>query len=284
MADKEEGQTNTPRGADWEVVSLTASAYAAAPSDNIPDFKQGEKYGLVEKDKNENALFMSGHFVLPTSQHETVPSEPKNTEILDQQIGEDNSSVSVTHLGGKPDSKEEENWNLMKLTDPDFTDNTTLSGLNLSGKEQSFYDSSALHSLHSEATIGALNINDETRVLDDCIQLPDPVLSPSNEDNNDGPGKDYASWFKKQAASLYAHAKETNTFWSIFAAAAVLSIVIIGKKWQQERWQVLRNEWKSKTHDEKMRMMAAPISRLKSVMIGGHQQDFPVRGSISPEI
>ena len=26
MADKEEGQGTTPRGADWEVVSLTASA------------------------------------------------------------------------------------------------------------------------------------------------------------------------------------------------------------------------------------------------------------------
>lgn len=31
MADNEEGEATTSRGNEWEVVSLTASAYAAAP-------------------------------------------------------------------------------------------------------------------------------------------------------------------------------------------------------------------------------------------------------------
>ncbi|XP_071717399.1 ATG8-interacting protein 2-like [Rutidosis leptorrhynchoides] len=273
MADREEGQTNTPRGADWEVVSLTASAYAAAPGGNMPDFKQREKDEAVNKDKTEtsNALFMSGHFVLP--------SEPEKTEILDQQVVKDDGSESVTYLGEV--TKEGENWNLMKLTDPDLT---------LSGKEQSFYGSSTLDSLHSEATIGALNINDETSDLDESVQFTDPVSDSntcnldSSEDKHDGSGTPYACWLKKQAACLYAHAKETNTFWSVFAAAAVLGIVIISKKWQQEKWQVLRQEWKSRSHDEKMRMMAAPISRFKGLMIGGQLQDFPIRGSVSPDL
>lgn len=77
MADKEEGHATAPKGADWEVVSLTASAYAAAPGGNIPELKHEEKGEVVDKDKVEtsNALFMSTHFVFP-------PKE--DTKVLDQ--------------------------------------------------------------------------------------------------------------------------------------------------------------------------------------------------------
>lgn len=240
MADKKEGQSTTPKGADWEVVSLTASAYAAAPGGSFPEFKHEEKGEDVKKDEVEssNALFMSGHFVLPPTQHKNVPSEPENSEIH----GQDDGSKSVKVLDGKPDAKEEENWDLRKLTELAFK-----------GKEQSIYGSPTLDSLNSEATIGALNIDDETSVLHESIQSSDSVLSsniptlPAKEANHEG---SVASWWKKQAASLYAHAKETNTLWSIFAVTAVMGIVIIGYRWRQEKWQVLRHEWKSRIHDE----------------------------------
>nr|XP_043620653.1 ATG8-interacting protein 2-like [Erigeron canadensis] len=288
MADTDEGQTTTPRGADWEVVSLTASAYAAAPGGNMPEFKHEE---MAEKDKVEssNALFMSGHFVLPSSKHD-MPSEYEKTEILDQLVGKDYGSESVKNVSGKPDSKEEENWNLMNLANADFTKDSTLSGLNISEKEQSIYGSPMLHSLHNEATIGALNIDDETNVLDESIQSSDPILDsstasfPTKEDNHEGSGTPYSAWLKKQAISLYAHAKETNAFWSVFAVAAVMGIVIIGRRWQQERWQGLRHELKSKVNDEKMRMMAGPVSRFKDAIVGGHRQDFAARGSIFQEL
>lgn len=308
MADKEEGETTAPRGADWEVVSLTASAYAAAPGGNMAEIKLGEKGDVVHTDKVEtsNALFMSGHFVLPSNHHENSPPEPENTEILDEQVGKDDGCESVKELDGKFDANEEENWNFKKLTelddfhglpfsneksnilafsDADITENTTL---NLGGKEQSVYCSSKLQSLHSEATMGTLNIDDETRVLDESVQSSDPALVsnipnlPKNtkEDSNGGSGMPSAAWWKKQAASLYAHAKETNTLWSIFAAAAVMGILVIGR---QERWQVLCHEWKSRIHDEKMKMLAGPISRFKDAIVGGNRQDFSIRGSTSRE-
>ncbi|KAI3494941.1 hypothetical protein L1887_37003 [Cichorium endivia] len=252
MADKEEGHTTAPKGADWEVVSLTASAYAAAPGGKIPEPKHEEKGEVVNKDKVEssNALFMSGHFVFP-------PKE--ETEILDHH----DNSESVNDVDGKPDAKEKENDDLKKLTELD-----------------DFYSSPTLHSLHSEATMGALNLDDETRELDESILSSDEP----KEDNHDASGVPYGVWLKERAVSLYVHTKETSTFWSIFAAAAVMGIVIIGQQWQNERWQILRHEWKFRIHDERMRMMSGPISRFKDAIVGGNRRDFPVNGSTSRDI
>ncbi|KAI3741314.1 hypothetical protein L1987_58986 [Smallanthus sonchifolius] len=230
---------------------------------------------------------MSGHFVFPPRQQENAPSEPEKTEILENPVGKDDGSVSVKDLGGSFDSssKEEENWDLKKLTELGFTENTSL---NLVGKEQSIYDSPTLHSLHSEAAMGALNLDDETNVLDEPMDSSDTPLGPntpnlpSEEDNHEESG--YTVWLKKQAVCFYSHAKETNTLWSVFAVAAVMGTVIIGHKWQQEKWQVFRHEWKSRIHDEKVRMMAGPISRFKYAIIGGHQHDFSIRRSVSGEI
>lgn len=228
MADKEEGHATTPKGADWEVVSLTASAYAAAPGRNIPDLKHEEQGEVIQKDKVEtsNILFMSAHFLLP-------PKE--DIEILDQH----NDSESV---------KEKEADDLKKLTELDDYHKLPFSNdkLSLTDTEQSIYSSPTLHSLHSEATMGALNLNDETRVLNESVHSNEEP----KEENHDESDVTYAIWLKKRPVSLYAHTKETSTFWSIFAAAAVMGIVIIGQQWQNERWQVLRHEWKFRIHDE----------------------------------
>ncbi|KAM0072322.1 putative ATG8-interacting protein [Helianthus debilis subsp. tardiflorus] len=293
MAEKDEAQVNTPRGADWEVVTLTASAYAASPGGSIPEVKHEEKSEVIDKDNTEtsNALFMSGHFVYPPRQNENAKSEPEMTEIFENTVAKDDGSVSVKDLGGEFESsiKDEENWDLRKLTEMGFTENTSL---NLAGKEKSIYDSPTLHSLHNEATMGALNLDDETSALDESVHSSDPALDsntqnlPSKEDNHldnhDGSG--YTVWLKKQAVCFYAHAKETNTLWSVVAAAAVMGIVIIGHKWHQEKWQVFRHEWKSRTPDEKIRMMAGPLARFKFAIIGGQQHDFSMGGGIYGEL
>ncbi|KAJ9539217.1 hypothetical protein OSB04_031950 [Centaurea solstitialis] len=274
MADKEDIQATAPRGADWEVVSLTASAYAAAPSGDIAEVKLGKDGDVVDTDNNKvetsNALFMSGHFVLPPNHHENSPPDPENTEIvLGDQVQKD-------------DANEEEN--IRKLTESDDFHGISFS----SEKSDVLAFSDADITLHNEATMGALNVDDETSALDESVQSSDPVLvsSVSNipkntkEDGHGGSGMRSAAWWKKQAASLYAHAKETNTFWSIFAAAAVMGVLVIGR---HERWQVLCHEWKSRIHDERMKMLAGPISRFKDAIVGGNRQDFSVRGSTSRE-
>ena len=76
MADNEEGEENTSRGAEWEVVSLTASTYAAAPGPEeveLKDDENGNTYGEDGAAETSRAMFMSGHFVFPPSLHENLP-------------------------------------------------------------------------------------------------------------------------------------------------------------------------------------------------------------------
>ncbi|KAK9068314.1 hypothetical protein SSX86_012425 [Deinandra increscens subsp. villosa] len=308
MADKEEGKETEPRGADWEVVSLTASTYAASPGPDMVDTKSGENSDLVDNNKSEtsNALFMSGHFVFPPNEHENLPLESENTEILGKHKGEDYVPGSVKEKGEKSFAKDEDKWNVKKLTEADdfhgipffdeksnrltindveFGDNRTLRGLNLAGKEENTYDSARFHSFHSEPMMSESNIDDEDRVLAEAIGSSDSssgsnVLNfpkHTEEDNYDGSGLPHAAWWKKQAAALYAHAKEANSFWSIFIAAAVMGLVIIGQQWQQERWQVLHHRWHSGVYDEKFGRMVGPISRLKDAIVGGHRRGFSIR-------
>ncbi|KAI3703192.1 hypothetical protein L1987_73095 [Smallanthus sonchifolius] len=133
--------------------------------------------------------------------------------------------------------------------------------------------------------MGESNIDDEDRVLVESVESSgsssgsnDPNFPKhTEEDNYDGSGLPYAAWWKKQVAALYAHAKETNTFWSIFIAAAVMGLVIIGQQWQQERWQVLHHRWRSGVYDEKFGRMVGPISRFKDAIVGGNRRGFSIR-------
>ncbi|GJT09441.1 RNA-directed DNA polymerase, eukaryota [Tanacetum coccineum] len=175
MADKEEGQGTTPRGADWEVVSLAASAYAVAPGATIPKFKLEEKGDVVDKDKVETSNAYS---------------------CL---VGKVDSSESV---GGKLDTKEEENWAFKKLTETDFAENTTLLGINLSGKEQSVYGSSTLQSLHSEATIRELGDIELVRV-----KLPKKLKKRRQIEIDDGP----AGYLRQSSSKTIAGTFSTST-------------------------------------------------------------------------
>ncbi|KAH9324387.1 hypothetical protein KI387_004565, partial [Taxus chinensis] len=83
------------RGQDWEVVSLTASTYAACPGPKKPD-----ESGSRDKDKNESdvklnenespaSLVQSQHFIFPPSHHEGLPIEKdigEVTEIKDAKV------------------------------------------------------------------------------------------------------------------------------------------------------------------------------------------------------
>ncbi|KAF3322166.1 hypothetical protein FCM35_KLT13307 [Carex littledalei] len=76
MADDEK-QTEVMRsGTDWEVVSLTSSAYAAAPN-------KSEIMSDASKinSNQESSLFGSGHFVFPPSEHENLPVDPNEIDI-----------------------------------------------------------------------------------------------------------------------------------------------------------------------------------------------------------
>ena len=78
---------------------------------------------------------------------------------------------------------------------------------------------------------------------------------------------------------FYAHAKEANAFWSIFIAVAMMGLVILGQRWQQERWQALQLKWQLSINNEKTVRVMGSISRLKEVIIGGHHRGSFIKGS-----
>ncbi|XP_057766460.1 ATG8-interacting protein 1-like isoform X2 [Salvia miltiorrhiza] len=259
MADNEEAKETGPRGNEWEVVSLTASAYAAAPGPKPVDSSQDSVTKLDKNHEGEtsNAMFMSSHFVFPPSQHENLPIEPEFNESDSEKGREDDVSQLGKDEGVKSDAKDEDNATIEGLMTEEFP---------------------GIQVLNEKGT------DDSIEPLDGYV---DPNLlnfqKPIEGDKYDDADLPCEAWWKRRAFSVYAHAKEANTVWSIFLAAAVMGLVIIGHQWQHERWQVLRLRWQFGINDERMSRLLAPIFRLKDVVVGGHRRGSLVRGSTSSE-
>ncbi|KAJ9681440.1 hypothetical protein PVL29_020354 [Vitis rotundifolia] len=313
MADNEEGEETTSRGNEWEVVSLTASAYAAAPGPKGIEMSDDGKSNTFKDNEAEtpHAMFMSGHFVFPPSQHENLPLEPEDTEIHNEHGSEDVIPESNVEKGGHSDGKNEDNWSIKDLTKGDefpgiqlfdeggkslsdrgkgFEEGAALKGLNLVDKEPDIYSAAKFSSFHSEPTIGGSTTYDGDTVIPDLVEPPElgadlhadisqSPKSTKDDDRYDGSNLPCEAWWKRRAASFYGHAKEANTFWSIFIAAAVMGLVILGQRWQHERWQVLQLKWQFGVNDEKMGRMLGPIIRLKDVLVGGNRRGSFIRGS-----
>ncbi|TXG62895.1 hypothetical protein EZV62_009889 [Acer yangbiense] len=311
MADNE-GEEIISRGNEWEVVSLTASTYAAAPGPkNAGQNDDGKSDVAVENiAETSHALFMSGHFVFPPSEHENLPLEPAKTEIHNEPVGKDVVSEFDAKEGGRSSGKDdEENWtkglsvhnefpeiqffdekdNSLSIHSTEFEEGTTLKGLNLSDKEESIYSAATFSSFHGEAELSGSTTYDENMETPELTEPSERGLDlsadeskpakPANDDEHTHSDLPCGAWWKRRAASFCAHAKEANTIWSIFIAAAVMGIVIIGQQWQQERWQALHLKWQMSINDEKTSKMLGPITRLKDAIVGGHRRGSFVRGS-----
>lgn len=254
MAEKYENEEPGPRGNDWEVVSLTASTYAAAPAPELVGIIGAENSNSVDENKDQapDLMVRSRHFVFPPPQHENLPLEltTKSNEIHSVHGGENE--------GVRSETKEPENISIKSLGMSNVypgieifdvkgnilpVDGEGLQGL--MDQQDSLYSSATLSSIHNESNVGE-SVSEEGCVSTDIVcpsdQEDDSGISnfPEYSDtDHDGCNLPCEAWWKRKAVSLYAHAKDANAFWSIFIAAAVMGIVILGHRWQQERlkWQ-----------------------------------------------
>ncbi|KAI4328806.1 hypothetical protein L6164_021133 [Bauhinia variegata] len=293
MADNEGKEENTYRGNEWEVVTLTESTYAAASGPRDIEVKDGDKETEYTQDEAETgngytqneaetsrALFMSGHFVFPPSQHENLPLEPDLSEIRDESGGKNIVSDIPIKEGVIPSGKDEESLTIKELNVPEefagFID-----------KEGSIYDQSKCSSFHNETDFSSTTAYEEdvaaSETTEAAVQGSDvsPCISESKnltEDDKYTPSDlPCGAWWKRRVASLYAHAKEANTLWSIFIAATLMGLVMLGQRWQQER--ALQLKWQ--INDEARSRMLRPIFRLKDVLVGGQRRGSLIRGSSS---
>ncbi|KAL8119060.1 ATG8-interacting protein 2-like isoform X3 [Apium graveolens] len=245
MADNE-GRAVPAQGNEWEVVSLTASAYAASPGP-VQVKLNDDNHGLDKED--------------------TLEEDKGDTSELAKQFA-DEKGGSLT-MGGK-----------------ELNEGMSLHGLTLVDEEQSIYNTAKFSSFHGEETIGGFAPDENKMIFSEPIDPSEEGLesnvsqSPKyidevHEDKDDGSDLPLVDWWKKRAASLYAQAKEANTVWSILFAAAVMGVVMIGHKWQQSKWQ---------SGDEKMKKMVGPITGLKSILVGDQPSDSGVRGRTSSQL
>lgn len=255
MAANEEGDETAPRGNEWEVVTLTASAYAAAPGPEQVDLNHDSqgKLGGQNVAEASNTMFMSSHFVFPPSQHENLPLEPElsvKNDVSDVKGGEFDVHQLAAEERGKSDVKDDNNASIKDLMSDKFPEvlmfdekgNTVLGSSAdfqkdvIFDKEKSVSSSTEFQSSHFEAT--------------DDTPFPQDSSSDSRFLNFQKPSDlPCEAWWKRRVVPLYCQAKEASSFWSIFITAAVMGLVIIGHQWQQERRQVLHLKWHSGVSD-----------------------------------
>ncbi|KAK1377220.1 ATG8-interacting protein 1 [Heracleum sosnowskyi] len=272
MADNKENREVPAHGNEWEVVSLSASAYAASPGAEQDKLKDDDHGHPVDEDKEgtSEAMFMSRHFVFP----------PKEGGISNTKDGENWDATALSMSDEFPGMQfVDEKGKSLSVSGTEFEEGIVRHGLTLVDKEQSSYSTTKFTSDHGEATIGRSAQVEENKAFAEPVDSSEEgSRSPKNmdEDKDDGSDLPCEAWWKRRALSLYAQAKEANAVWSIFIAAAVMGLVIIG-----QRWQVLQNKWPY--GDEKMSKMLGPLSRLKDVIVGGQRSGSVIRSSTTAQ-
>ncbi|CAM0908244.1 unnamed protein product [Alopecurus aequalis] len=193
------------RGADWEVVTLTASAYAAAPGGPAAPEEGTSKSGRGSSD----AMLMSDHFVFPPSEHENLPVET----ALEEDVQEESTSVE----------------------DAGFR-----SAVGAAGSETvHYYETTAAD--EAEMKDGSLHAEDDGRGsdADDSQDKPDAPLDGKSRGSGGAPCQ---CWLKKHMSCLYDQAKENNALWSVVVAAAFVGLVIL---WRKDKLHVGCLKWRS---------------------------------------
>ncbi|OVA19947.1 hypothetical protein BVC80_237g48 [Macleaya cordata] len=290
---EEEGEETSSRGNEWEVVSLTASTYAASPGPKGLDPNNDDKGNEFGGDEVETShpMFMSKHFVFPPNKHENLPLEPDNNSHIEGIFHDEVSGLNVEE-GEISDKNDEKTWNIRGLevleklhgtqffdekgnTLPFCEEGNDLQGLNLVAEENSINNAAKISSFHDEANISGSTVTESTiSEPSDPLNLDSPleIVKSQNPSKENESGLPCEAWWKKRAASWYAQAKDADAFWSVFVAAALMGIVILGQRWQQERWQIQQLKWQFSINDEKMNRMMSSISRFKDVIVGGGDQ------------
>lgn len=265
MADNDEVEGLNTRKSEWEVVSLTASAYAATSGSTEVQQTDDAEGSTYDEAETSRALFMSSHFVFPPSQHENLPLEPEEIEIHEETAGK--GDIAGLGVEGDKSMRMDDQDQMLRTVHDEFPGIQFFDekGNRLSiqssgyepGKEQSPYGTT-LSSLHDETVSGgpgayANHMATEAVETEDSSDSPSESSSLSKALKKEGfsaSNLPCGAWWKKRAVSFYAQAKDASAFWSIFVAAAVMGLVVLGQQWQQERWQVLQQKWNLTLRDE----------------------------------
>ncbi|WOL17344.1 hypothetical protein Cni_G26135 [Canna indica] len=251
----------TSDGVDWEVVTMTASMYAAAPGPLgiTPPNESRDKETSKNEKESSSPLFMSSHFVFPP-EHESLKLKENHSEIdnrstdVDLIPSDERSSTMNKTLEESFVAKLDDNLHGIQFYEKEkgitgdliTGEGKAVQEIDLVLEEQVLSASHRFDSYHVETGVdGPITCNEQADKLEPAnpsCQTPESHPNVSNalglrEDQNTNKmcGLPCRIWWKRHAITLYNHAKEANTFWSVIVAAALVGLVILGQRKQQEK-------------------------------------------------
>ncbi|KAL6601508.1 hypothetical protein ACP70R_044728 [Stipagrostis hirtigluma subsp. patula] len=287
-------------GNDWELVSLTASTYAAAPGPILPppdaDKKNVEYVDL--KPDSPAAMFVSGHFSFPTKEDVHLLKEPDCKAGSDKVCDKEFCSammVGYTDLDsscakGKldhdlPGFSFLDMHNSVSLGDVVFGDGMGLDGLSLVEEKQPMSPTSSLDSPDTVSDISRKSHNTADPATDPSVLSHPAATAPigsaavpedvhNAKDQSENPSE---AWWKKTFSFLCNNAKESVTFQLFFVAATILGLAILGQRClQREKLPCEKFRLQFNTDSEKIGCAVGPLGQVKGAMIGGSQQQSDV--------
>ncbi|KAH6817928.1 origin recognition complex protein 5 [Perilla frutescens var. frutescens] len=299
MAENNEGEGISQKGNEWEVVALTESAYAAAPGPrNILDNIDSNSSGDVDSE-TAHAMFMSGHFGLSPSVHDNFPLEPEYKEKYSG-VGIDLDVHQVmVQQGGKSVLKQEENLNIEGLIPDEFSGvpqydekykNLSLSDLGdvasskLIDREQGLYMAGKLSSYDDAAAAAGMPFADEGSGSAEAFESVDDAVNAEDDKFSEPSSLPCEAWWRRHADSLYGQAKSANPYWSLVVAAAVIGLVIIGRRWQRDRPQVFQLKSQLTLDNKGSHWILSPMTRLKDVTLGARHSSYMGVSSLTEEM
>ncbi|XP_078148148.1 ATG8-interacting protein 1-like isoform X1 [Carex rostrata] len=219
------------KGNDWEVVSLTASTYAAAPGPQTPSTPPSGHRKLESLDSSyttkqyefepPSSMFMSDHFLLPNEEEMDESSQYEQKETSKAKEDELQKSLSMSS-GFEPlrGSIVEESETLPAYEEQE----RETKGVEKEGwwKKQVL----TVYKNAKEATT--------TRV-------------------------EKEGWWKKQVLIVYKNVKEATPLWSVFWATALVGIAIVGQRWQREKLQIQQLKLQFRINNERISCMVVPF-------------------------
>lgn len=281
MADKEKDcQENHVDGNDWEVVSLSASMMASAADQMGFDPSNVSKDKEFKKSETESSpLIMSSHFVFPPMEYETVKLKDSNCEFGNRVMNED--VIPGDEKGNTTNKTLEESFKTKldgslhgiqfseKDKDPSFGgidigEGKATQEMSLVLEEEMLLNSHGINDDHAETGMsGSFPCNeqaDDSKPINPSYQSPDSPLSYPNassqiaENKNDRFSLPCGAWWKRHAITLYNHAKEANTMWSVIVVASLMGLAILGQRKQQEKPQLQQLQLRLSTNGQVCRL------------------------------
>eukprot|EP00252_Welwitschia_mirabilis_P018871 TRINITY_DN4232_c0_g1_i1.p1 TRINITY_DN4232_c0_g1~~TRINITY_DN4232_c0_g1_i1.p1 ORF type:complete len:289 (+),score=66.55 TRINITY_DN4232_c0_g1_i1:179-1045(+) len=275
----------TVRGQDWEVVSLTASTYGAAPGPKRPEegvSVQSEEEAKVVTEERLDSMLLSRHFTFSEASQEAYHIQQDKVQNLNscESYGKDSckepGKVDKISANEGIEKLEYQSEGSKASKHLDWIDpcHHKISSLppelgifhnkidDVSGSKSTFcHEGNVLTDLQKDTQEQAVFISKDSFPIEEAEIQEEEVsadATQAKENVKNGNSLSCSAWWKHHSAFLFSQAKQASTLWPIAIAAAFMGLIILGQRWQNQQLNLQVN-----TKDEKISRMLFQVTRKK---------------------